>query len=627
MTTTTTPSFFFVRSLVRCWLAMALLSHTALATATWTNTQPEYSAASWSSSSAKVEESLDQTHYHSLWSSSRQPGINASSECGPTTTTNESHVPSGNNESNLVLDGSTFGVVQTLRRADEPESHDDQVVAAHLQETARYMRMQVQPPSLDNNDDNDCRNRHEDCTLWAVQGECQVNPNYMAYQCAPACQTCHWLLLEEEPDEAWPHKEEEDEEETMNPELETGDLEYEWSVSFGVAQHLLDATGQISRQRLRVQLEETSRYYRQLAQQPPQGGLDTDPAPTVVPCANHNPWCTLWSLRGECQRNLRYMTHNCAPACHVCPTKWDPIDTDHDSEQAMEDIYEEEEEGPGSDFGVVQVLSDLDSQDWEEEDEEDPMDQAQRRRAFAVHLKATQTYMTHTVWPDPAYESVWESCRNHHASCTEWAALDGTCTTHRGYMYRQCAPACLKCEMVQYQTRCAADPHDPNAWSHPGDLNGMFERIVSTYPNVTVVSQPRTPLDTTLPTIDDDNNNSTFQNTTTPLDGPWIVILDDFISTEEAEALILEGTQQGYDPSQGVGSVDEATGEYQEIVTRRRTSTNTWCEQECQANPLVAQVLDRLVQLTDLPLDHSESLQLLKCKSLCCVCILVLPCT
>jgi len=41
-----------------------------------------------------------------------------------------------------------------------------------------------------------CKNQHEDCTTWAIAGECEKNKKYMVTSCAPACMTCDMMLLE-----------------------------------------------------------------------------------------------------------------------------------------------------------------------------------------------------------------------------------------------------------------------------------------------------------------------------------------------------------------------------------------------------------------------------------------------
>jgi len=38
-----------------------------------------------------------------------------------------------------------------------------------------------------------CTNKHMDCSLWAVLGECQENPGYMQINCGPACQSCEQI--------------------------------------------------------------------------------------------------------------------------------------------------------------------------------------------------------------------------------------------------------------------------------------------------------------------------------------------------------------------------------------------------------------------------------------------------
>jgi prolyl 4-hydroxylase len=43
---------------------------------------------------------------------------------------------------------------------------------------------------------NLCKNEHEMCTLWALQGECDANAGYMKKSCAPVCHSCEQLSIE-----------------------------------------------------------------------------------------------------------------------------------------------------------------------------------------------------------------------------------------------------------------------------------------------------------------------------------------------------------------------------------------------------------------------------------------------
>ncbi|CAJ1949650.1 unnamed protein product [Cylindrotheca closterium] len=42
-----------------------------------------------------------------------------------------------------------------------------------------------------------CWNRHRDCTRWVLQGECETNRDWMRVNCAPACQSCHLITMEQ----------------------------------------------------------------------------------------------------------------------------------------------------------------------------------------------------------------------------------------------------------------------------------------------------------------------------------------------------------------------------------------------------------------------------------------------
>ncbi|GKY90334.1 hypothetical protein MPSEU_000007400 [Mayamaea pseudoterrestris] len=41
-----------------------------------------------------------------------------------------------------------------------------------------------------------CRNQDANCIFWAVEGECDKNPTFMQFKCAPACNSCHLLDFE-----------------------------------------------------------------------------------------------------------------------------------------------------------------------------------------------------------------------------------------------------------------------------------------------------------------------------------------------------------------------------------------------------------------------------------------------
>ena len=194
----------------------------------------------------------------------------------------------------------------------------------------------------------------------------------------------------------------------------------------------------------------------------------------------------------------------------------------------------------------------------------------------------------------------------------------------------------------QEQQRCMADPYDPVAWK-PGDLNQMFERIVATY-NETVHVWSR-PSDNSHGrgniAVDKNKNNKEEEEVatrTTTRDGPWIITIDDFITNAEAKQFIQWGYTNGFERSQGVvaTSKEEAgsastSSSSSGVVSADRTSSNTWCHEGCQDDAIIVAVQKRLEEMTQIPMEHAEAIQLLQCKCflLCvyvCVFVVVFVC-
>jgi prolyl 4-hydroxylase len=92
---------------------------------------------------------------------------------------------------------------------------------------------------------------------------------------------------------------------------------------------------------------------------------------------------------------------------------------------------------------------------------------------------------------------------------------------------------------------------------------------------------------------------------------PWLITIDDFITPEECKILIELGAKTGYKRSADVGEMLE-DGTYSDDVNEGRTSTNAWCEDDCEPHPLVQRVWRRIEDLTQLHRNYSEPLQLLR---------------
>ena len=170
-------------------------------------------------------------------------------------------------------------------------------------------------------------------------------------------------------------------------------------------------------------------------------------------------------------------------------------------------------------------------------------------------------------------------------------SLQGECEVNPKYMKMKCGPACQSCDYKDIRNRCKIEDNGPDAWS-PGDLDKMFRRLATEEPfvsqyGVQVLSSP-------------DMN-----------DGPWVVTLENVVSQEEADKLIDLGKQRGYERSTNVGKL-KADGTFESVVGADRTSSNTWCQDDCYKEEVAVNVTNRIVDMVQIPEKNSEYLQMLQ---------------
>jgi prolyl 4-hydroxylase len=123
----------------------------------------------------------------------------------------------------------------------------------------------------------------------------------------------------------------------------------------------------------------------------------------------------------------------------------------------------------------------------------------------------------------------------------------------------------------------------------PGDINALFQRITSDpefeqYEPVVLSSPP---------------------------EGPWIVMFENALSEMEAERLIELGDEIGYERSSDVGEMQE-DGSYTQSINNGRTSTNSWCVDDCYDDPTAKTIMERIENITGVPEANAENLQLLR---------------
>lgn len=173
-------------------------------------------------------------------------------------------------------------------------------------------------------------------------------------------------------------------------------------------------------------------------------------------------------------------------------------------------------------------------------------------------------------------------------------------------MQTNCSPACESCDLLDISHRCPIEPGNECIWQ-PGDLNKLMEIIVDDADgsgeykryNPHALSRPKMKRNgTAAPGVEKD--------------GPWVVLLENFVSSEEADRLVDIGKQQGYDRSADVGK-EKPDGSHDSIVSDSRTSHNTWCqEKSCFEDPVVVPVVERVANVTKTTVNNSEYLQMLQ---------------
>ena len=167
--------------------------------------------------------------------------------------------------------------------------------------------------------------------------------------------------------------------------------------------------------------------------------------------------------------------------------------------------------------------------------------------------------------------------------CAELAAR-GDCDVALGWSIFSCAAACNRCELLDSKKRCTEENMGVKLVDayQPGDMDKMFEELVARSDlNVTVLHKK-----------------------------PWLVLVRDFIPEDESSALLnltVNGMQRSkdQDPRAKNGLPDQFVGKH-------RTSSNSWCFEDCEAHPKVKSLMKRISNLVHVPLVNFEGFQVLR---------------
>eukprot|EP00591_Stephanopyxis_turris_P006121 CAMPEP_0195521286 /NCGR_PEP_ID=MMETSP0794_2-20130614/18381_1 /TAXON_ID=515487 /ORGANISM="Stephanopyxis turris, Strain CCMP 815" /LENGTH=452 /DNA_ID=CAMNT_0040650807 /DNA_START=44 /DNA_END=1402 /DNA_ORIENTATION=+ len=191
-------------------------------------------------------------------------------------------------------------------------------------------------------------------------------------------------------------------------------------------------------------------------------------------------------------------------------------------------------------------------------------------------------------------------CQDRFSICESEAERTG-CTSGIGWMIVHCCKSCDKyvdsARLIDPKVRCSKENlNTTDAVWKPGDLNQLFASWATqdefAHLEPKVLSSP---------------DGGKYGGK----DGPFVLIFDNFLTHEEADALILGGEMMGFERSTNQGAIN-ALGEKETVVSTTRTSSNAWCRGECEELPEVKSVTRKIEEVTQVPKDNFESFQILE---------------
>jgi len=326
-----------------------------------------------------------------------------------------------------------------------------------------------------------------------------------------------------------------------------------------------------------------------------------------------------------CLLNPAFMRDTCPLSCFLCTDSVDDDDDDHSFVRIF--IGEKQTMPPGA-------------------------TRDQKSRFFEV-IAETTSYMTNKVFALEEFQDVRRECRNFEENCAwQVASTDGEFCEENQHL---CGPACQACadfifteDELETLDDCVRDvdqnifdngiPEKGMKKKNSGDdeyydeyelddfddsktLDVMFRRIIGErpYPSYKGESYPIVPgVNFTAKILSRPSLNPDVHHDIPRSDidfhigGPWVVVLDDFLTQEECDRLIELGDTLGREAS-GVEDDDE-DDEDEEDEVEWRTSTTAWCTNKvCNKDPIARRVQERIGFTTGvMDNNYYEHLQLLK---------------
>ena len=255
-------------------------------------------------------------------------------------------------------------------------------------------------------------------------------------------------------------------------------------------------------------------------------------------CADDNTACEAWAAAGECAANPGYMKTSCKASCGICDGSGIP-----------------KARGNCKDSNVNCAT-------WAS------IGECESNPSF---MKTQCPVTCRLCQSDDCHDKLLDCADRVRGSAASNFSNTGCYTIPN--MREQCAWTCVACGLKPVP-RCRRLPGSKPA-ATPGSGDRMFESLAAR-PGARVLSSPAT------------------------TDGPWVIVLDDFMSHDEADTLLKVGSSSGtpWTRSQAGDGVQAA-----------RTSSTSWCRGGCLRDPTVIAVQNRVEEYTGVPVNNAEYMQ------------------
>ena len=318
-----------------------------------------------------------------------------------------------------------------------------------------------------------------------------------------------------------------------------------------------------------------------------------DDSETNPHCLDSLEECPEWARQGECFLNPSFMLNYCRYSCWIC------VNIPKDRERGIDEtITHRKVLYSKMNVGANQLVSRTSNQT--------SLD------LLTIQKVLSMEYYAKRIIADPNVpKKTRERCSNHHRMCATWAA-QGMCTPF-GYneendqiessddallmgkdrvlfMMNLCPLACEMCQEITSFHQCAGKR---SPWDQPsfdvgsGSINSFFERK----------RLPYQPIFVSYPNAEEESS----------MDDPYVVVLQNFLSSGEAEALkSLPSSTHAH------ASNETSRWNLRADAESNRMVASCSIDNACSRDDTYMKIMDRISSLVDVHVSYVEPIEVIQ---------------